>query len=192
MGSYKYIKENFQQAYKQRSDELRHRISTWRREGVVVRVDAPTNIARARELGYRAKPGVVIARVRVRKGLRKRTKPHRGRKPSKLGYFYAYRKSQQAIAEERAAREFRNCEVLNSYYVGEDGEFKFYETILLDRSNPNIVKDKAYSQIISRNNRAFRGLTSAGRKHRGLLHKGFGTTKNRPSVRANIRKIFRQ
>jgi len=101
--------------------------------------------------------------------------------------FFAYRKSYQSVAEERANRKFSNAEVLNSYYVGEDGSYIFYEVILLDRSSPSIQNDKEYKNIIKQRGRVYRGLTSSGRKHRGLLHKGFGTNKNRPSVRANIR-----
>lgn len=187
MGIAKYIKATFQQEYKERSPLLRERIAQWRKEGSVVRLAKPTNIVRARELGYKAKQGVIVARVKVRKGLRKREKPMGGRKPSKSARFFAYRKSYQSVAEERANRKFSNAEVLNSYYVGEDGNYMFYEVILLDRTHPSILNDKEYSKIIQQKGRAYRGLTSAGRKHRGLLHKGFGTNKNRPSVRANIR-----
>ncbi len=187
MGISKYIKATFQQEYKERSDILRNRIAKWRKENSVVRVDKPTNVARARELGYKDKEGVIVARVRVRKGMRKRQKPMGGRKPSKNARFFAYRKSYQSVAEERANRKFSNAEVLNSYYVGEDGNYVFYEVILLDRSSASIINDKEYQKIIKQKGRAFRGLTSAGRKHRGLLHKGFGTNKNRPSVRSNLR-----
>jgi large subunit ribosomal protein L15e len=187
MGFAKYVKETFQQEYSERSPILRERIAKWRKEGSVVRLEKPTNIVRARELGYKAKQGVIVARVKVRKGMRKRKKPMGGRKPSKNARFFAYRKSYQSVAEERANRRFSNTEVLNSYYVGEDGSYIFYEVILLDRAHPSILNDKEYKNIIKQKGRAFRGLTSSGRKHRGLLHKGFGTNKNRPSVRSNIR-----
>jgi len=187
MGIAKYMKATFQQEYKERSPILRDRLAEWRKGESVVRVERPTNLARARELGYKAKQGVIVARVKVRKGLRKRQKPMGGRKPSKSARFFAYRKSYQSVAEERANRKFSNAEVLNSYYVGEDGNYMFYEVILLDRSSPSIQNDKEYQNIIKQKGRAYRGLTSSGRKHRGLLHKGFGTNKNRPSVRANIR-----
>ncbi|MGC8662677.1 MAG: 50S ribosomal protein L15e [Candidatus Micrarchaeia archaeon] len=187
MGMVKYVKETFRQEYAERSSILRERISTWRKAGGVVRVTRPTNPVRARELGYKAKQGVIVARVKIRKGLRKREKPMGGRKPSKNARFYAYRKSHQSMAEERANRKFSNTEVLNSYYVGEDGNYSFYEVILIDRSNPSILNDRIYSKILQQKGRVYKGLTSSGRKHRGLLHKGFGTNKSRPSVRSNIR-----
>ncbi len=189
MGLYKYMTETFQNGYKERSPQLRSRISEWSKGPTVVRVEKPTNIARARELGYKDKQGVIVARVKVRGGLRRRRTVAGGRKPSKSGQFFAYAKSLQSIAEERAARKFSNCEVLNSYYVGEGNNYKFFEVILLDRDHPSIKNDKIYSKIVAQHGRAFRGLTSAGKKHRGLLQKGFGTEKNRPSVRSGKRVL---
>ncbi|MGI0133831.1 MAG: 50S ribosomal protein L15e [Candidatus Micrarchaeaceae archaeon] len=159
----------------------------WNAQSSVFRVDKPTNIARARELGYKAKQGVLIVRVQVRKGGTKRHAPAGGRKPSKSGRFYSYAKSAQAIAEERAARKFINCEVLNSYYVGDSGTKKFYEVILIDRQSSVIRSTPEYMQVLSQKNRVFRGLTYAGRKHRGITTKGFGTGTLRPSVRQRRR-----
>jgi len=42
------------------------------------------------------------------------------------------------IAEERAAKKYPNLEVLNSYYVTEDGSHKWYEVILVDPHHPVI------------------------------------------------------
>jgi large subunit ribosomal protein L15e len=140
----------------------------WRKQGVVTRIEKPTNIKRARALGYKAKQGFIVVRVRVKKGKRKRPKPDMGRKPSKAGRFFTPDKSKQMIAEEKAARKFRNLEVLNSYYVGEDGVQKWYEVIMVDPAHPSIKSDKDINWICNKKGRAFRGLTSAGKKHRGL------------------------
>ncbi len=187
MGYSKYVEKQFRQEYKERSEEYRNRLAEWRSQEPIVRIERPTNPVRARELGYKAKQGVFIVRVRVKRGLRKRPKPRAGRKPSKMGRFYAYRKSLQAVAEERASAKFSNAEVLNSYFVGEDGTNKFYEVIMLDRGNPAILADKTYSKIVAQKGRAARGLTSAGKRHRGLNKKGKGSFKVRPSVRARER-----
>src|SRR5271157_451552 len=189
MNAYKHITKSFQEEYKTRTLPLKNRLIQWRSEGTVVGLERPTNVARARELGYKAKQGITVARVKVERGLSMRPKPHRGRKPSKYGRFFAYRKSLQARAEDRAARKFSNCEVLNSYFVGSDGSSKFFEVILVDRSHPAILSDSAYTQIVAQKGRAYRGLTAAGRKHRGIIRKGFGTNQNRPSVRHNQRAI---
>ncbi len=189
MGSYKYINETFQKEYKERSQLLKDRISAWSKESPVLRIERPTNLARARELGYKSKQGVVMARVRVAGGLRRRRAVAGGRKPSRSGQFFSYDKSLQSIAEERAARKFLNCEVLNSYYVAQGNNYKFFEVILLDRNGPSIKSDSVYSGVVGMHGRAYRGLTSSGRKHRGMLRKGFGTEKNRPSVRSGKRGL---
>jgi large subunit ribosomal protein L15e len=184
MGAYKYIKESFQQQYGERSDVMRKRLSTWNNGPAIARVDKPMNVARARELGYKDKQGVVVVRIRIRKGMSKRAKARGGRKPSKSGRFFARKKSIQAMAEERVARMFSNCEVLNSYYVGEDGKQKYYEVMLVDKSHPSVGSDPVYSDIIGIRGRVYRGLTSAGKKHRGMSNKGGSTMVSRPSVRS--------
>ncbi len=137
----------------------KQRLTEWRRQTVVARIERPTRLGRARSLGYRAKQGFCLARVRVRKGMRKRPKPAGGRVPKKAGRFFTPGKGKQAIAEEKAARKFPNTEVLASYYVGEDGNFKWYEAILVERDNPAIRGDRKISWISGQRGRAFRGKT---------------------------------
>jgi large subunit ribosomal protein L15e len=187
MNMYNSMKEAFRQGYKERSQLYKERLVKWSAEPAVLAVDKPINIARARELGYKAKQGVVIARVHLLKGQSKRRKKHLHRKPAKAGKFYSYNKSLQAVAEERAARHFTNCEVLNSYFVGDTGKERFYEVILLDRSSPALKNDPQYMNILAQHNRAYRGLTMAGRRHRGISERGADTNKNRPSRRSTAR-----
>ncbi len=168
----------------------KQRLISWRREGVVTRVEHPTRIDRARSLGYKAKQGFVVARVRIAKGLRKRPKPSGGRRPKRAGRFFSTGKSKQWMAEEKAAKRFPNLEVLNSYYVGEDGKNKWFEVIMVDPDSPAIRKDRDMGWICSAQHRGrvSRGLTSAGKKSRGLRKKGKGAEKIRPSIRANLRR----
>ncbi len=156
MGSYAEISKTFRNEYSSRDSLYKERLVKWSSEPVVMRADKPTNIARARSLGYKAMQGVIIARVRVNKGKRKRSKPDGGRKPSKSGRFFSRAKSLQRIAEEKAARKFRNCEVLNSYFVGSTGQKVFYEIILLDRASKSVSANPLYNGIISQKGRAFR------------------------------------
>jgi large subunit ribosomal protein L15e len=165
MGFYKLVKKTFEKEYRERSPLYKARLIAWRKGGPVERVNKPTNIARARELGYKAKQGFVVARVKVGRGRRKRPKPDLGRKPSKSGRFFSPGKSLQRIAEEKASTKFPNLEVLNSYWVGEDGRFKYFEVLLFDVSHPVIKNDRSLSPMIGRG-RAYRGLTSAGKKGR--------------------------
>ena len=145
------------------------RLIEWRRENTLVKIAKPTRIDRARRLGYMAKGGFVVVRVRVKKGMRKRPKPSGGRVPKKAGRFFPLGKSKQQVAEERAARKFPNLNVLNSYYAGEDGVSKWFEVILVDTSRPEIRNDRKISWICKgrHRGRAFRGLTSAGKGTKG-------------------------
>lgn len=173
---------NYKEIHKQKLIELR------RQEDAIVTLARPSNIARARKLGYKAKRGVFIARVRVRKGSGSHLRPRMGRKPRRMAVNKLTRKiSIQGIAEQKAARKYSNAEVINSYWIAEDGKHEFYEVILIDTAAPEIVSDKQLGMIMSKR-RAFRGLTSSQRKTRGLGDKGKGTEKARPSRRANNRK----
>ncbi len=178
---YKQMKQTMESEYKNRSDQYKSRIIKWNSEPPIMRVDQPTNIARARELGYRAKEGIIIVRVQVHGGMRKSKHPAGGRKPHASGRYFTQEKSLQVIAEERAARKFSNFEPLNSYFVGSAGSNRFFEIILLDRANNAIKSDPHYSNVIGQRGRAFRGLTSAGRRHRGISKKRFGAHNFRPS-----------
>lgn len=149
-------------------EALSSHAKAWRRQPVIKRLDRPTRPGRARSLGYKAKQGFVMARIRIKKGGRRRPSPRKGRKPRSLGVFYNPKQRKQAIAEKRAARVFPNTEVLNSYKVGEDGKYHYFEVILVDTSHPVIKSDRSINWIISQRRRAFRGLTSAGKKGRGL------------------------
>ncbi len=142
-------------------------IKKWRKQKVITRVEKPSKPARARRLGYKAKQGFVIVRVRIKKGGRRRPTIRKGRKPSKAGLVrFTPKQNLRAIAEKRVARKYPNLDVLNSYYAGEDGQYKYYEVILVDVNHPAIKKDKNINWITKQKGRAFRGLTSAGKKSR--------------------------
>ncbi len=186
---YAYIRDAWKDPDNTYVKELRwERLQEWRRQSSVERVRRPTRIDRARALGYKAKQGIVVARVRVRRGSLRKSRFIRGRRTQRMGKNKIVAgKSIQRIGEERAARKFPNMEVLNSYWVGEDGKLKWYEVILVDPSHPSIKNDKDLNWICNNTSkgRVFRGKTSAGRKGRGMMSKGTGTEKNRPSIRSN-------
>ena len=163
------------------------RLIQWRKEENFIRVDKPLRIDRARSLGYKAKPGFIVVKARVRRGGLRKPTIKGGRKPSTKGIKkITAGKSTQRIAEERTAKRYPNMEVLNSYWIGEDGKHHFYEVILVDPVHPSIMKDPKINWITDTTNkrRVFRGKTSAGQKGRGLSHKGRGAEKVRPSIRA--------
>ena len=167
----------------------RDRMAGWRREPVFQRIERPTRLDAARRVGYRAKQGITVVRTRVRRGGLRKGKIHMKRKPSKAGIKkITMAKSIQRIAEERTSKRYPNLEVLNSYWVGEDGKNKFFEVIMIDPHHPAIKADKQLGWIAEGNShrgRAFRGKTSAGKRGRGLYNKGKGAEKLRPSLKAN-------
>ncbi len=188
--AYAYIREAWKNPWEGYVGKLMwERLQRWRREPAVVRIERPTRLDRARALGYKAKKGVIVVRVRIRRGGRRAGRPNKGRKTKSLMVSrLTPKKSLQWIAEERAARKYPNMEVLNSYWVGEDGKHKWFEVILVDRAHPAIQSDKNLSGIARQRGRVFRGLTSSARKSRGLRRKGRGAEKVRPSYRANFRR----
>ncbi len=186
-GTYQYIRQLWKSPKKSLGPSWKENLMKWRREPATVRVDHPTRLDRARSAGYKAKLGIFVVRQKVTRGSHKRPDWSGGRKTKKSRETKILQKNYQAIAEERAAKAFSNCETLNSYYVGKDGKNYWFEVILVDRSHPAIVADKSLNWISTsaHKSRASRGLTSAGRRYRGLMWKGKGTEKLRPSRRSN-------
>src|SRR3989338_4711601 len=188
MGLYKYLREAWKDS---ENDELwKQRMIEWRTQPSTLRLEHPTRLDRARSLGYKAKQGIFVVRERVRKGGHRRPQPYSkgGRRTKHATHRLDLKKSYQVIAETRVARQYLNCEVLNSYYVGEDGISKWFEVIMADRTHPSVINNPNYSWLQDARARAFRGITSAGRKSRGLRIKGKGAEKNRPSQRAHSRR----
>ncbi len=166
----KGMKNVWKQPKKNLGPLWKKRLIEWRRENVVTKLERPSRPDRARTLGYKAKQGFVVARVRVLKGKRMRPAFAGGRKPKKRGRFFTAGKSNQVMCEERAARKFPNMEILNSYYVGEDGVQEWFEVIMVDPMHPSVANDRERNWIASnkQSGRVYKGLTSAGKRMRGL------------------------
>lgn len=186
MGISKYLKEAWK---KPDAKTLRERMIDWRKGDSIVRVEKPLRLDRARNLGYKAKKGIVVVRVRIKRGGHKRTRPYKARRTKRLHIRKNLTMNYKEIAEQRVARKFTNMEVLNSYVIGKDGVNYFYEVILVDRNAPEIKSDKELSYLTkSPKRKSLRGLTSAGRKARGLRNSSVKSPKVRPSLRANRRQ----
>ncbi len=166
-GMYHYI----QQAWKKPDAEtLRQRMIEWRASPVFVKVDKPLRLDRARALGYKDKKGIVVVRIRVRRGGHKRPRPNKARRSKRMHTNKNLQLNYKTIAEQRTAKKYQNLEVLNSYQIGKDGMNYFYEVILVDPNLPVIVADKNINWICGSNQkgRAEKGLTSPGKRMRGL------------------------
>lgn len=168
---------------------LRERMIEWRKSEVFTKVEKPLRLDRAKALGYSAKKGFVIIRIRLKRGGHKRPRPNKGRRSKRLHARKTLKMSYKWIAEQRVDRKYKNLEVLNSYQIGKDGVHYFYEVICVDPSKTEIKNDKKINWICKpkNQNRPMRGLTSAGKKSRGLRNKN-PTSKVRPSVRAGKRR----
>jgi large subunit ribosomal protein L15e len=193
--AYRYMARSFRQTQGDEGSVLRHeRLLTWRRENSVTRLERPTRLDRARAVGYRAKGGFIVVRVRVRRGGQGKRAIIAGRRPKHKGILkMTLSKSLRRIAEERAQKHYPNLEVLNSYWLGEDGKQKFFEVILVDPDHPEILADPkiAWISAPAERGRVYRGLTSAGTEGRGLRWKGKGTERFRPSRARNRRDVRR-
>lgn len=190
MGMYKYVR-NLWKKPKQNMPELwRERLIKWRKDPSTVRIERPTRIDRARSLGYKAKQGFLVVRQKVPRGGHMRPMIKKGRRPKHNRRVLILGKSYKQIAEERANKKYPNCEVLNSYWVAQDGKYYWFEIILIDKAHPVILADNDINWITQKQHtrRVYRGLTSSARKSRGLRHKGKGAEKIRPSLRAKGRK----
>uniref|UniRef100_A0A914CRK2 Ribosomal protein L15 n=1 Tax=Acrobeloides nanus TaxID=290746 RepID=A0A914CRK2_9BILA len=181
MGGYKYMQEIWR---KKQSDVMRYlqRIRCWqyRQLSAVHRVPRPTRPEKARRLGYKAKQGYVIYRVRLRRGGRKRpvTKGQTYGKPKTHGVNQLkFARNTQSVAEERVGRRCGGLRVLNSYWIGQDSTYKFFEVIAIDPAHKAIRRNPEIQWITKpvHKHRELRGLTSAGKKSRGL-GKGSGYT----------------
>lgn len=138
---------------------------------VIHRASRPSRPDKARRLGYKAKQGYVIYRVRVRRGGRKRPAPkgatygeleglaHALRivliwitskgKPTNQGINQLkYQRSLKSTAEERVGRRCANLRVLNSYWINQDSTYKYFEIILVDPQHKAIRRDPRINWIV--------------------------------------------
>nr|BAN39497.1 60S ribosomal protein L15, putative [Entamoeba histolytica] len=194
MGAYKYINALNR---KKQSDVLRflRRIRCWELRHLprIHRVARPTNPERARRLGYKPKSGFVIYSVRIHRGNRK-VSARKGivhRKPACQGIHKIKRvKSLQAIAEQRVGKHCGALRVLNSYFIGQDSTYRFFEVILVDPFNAAIRNDPKMNWICAdkQKRREARGLTSAAKKSRGFTGKGGRYNKIGAGARGNLKR----
>jgi large subunit ribosomal protein L15e len=165
---YSHIKQAWKTPKEGKVAELQwQRKQQWRQEGAFVKVERPTRLDRARALGYKAKQGIVIVRSSVRKGGSRKSRHKAGRRSKRQGVNrLSRRKSIQRIAEERVSR------------------------ILVDPEHPAIQADDDLNWICAdkHRGRAFRGLTNAGKKGRGMQRRGKGTEHTRPSITGDRRR----
>lgn len=174
MGAYRYLNELWKN---KQSDVMRFlaRVRCWkmRQLPTIHRAPRPSRPEKAKRLGYKAKQGYVIYRVRVRRGCRKRpvSKGITYGKPKTHGVNkLKHDRNLRAIAENRVGKFCQALRVLNSYWIAQDAVYKYFEVIMIDTAHKVIRRDPKINWICDpvHKHREMRGLTSAGRSSRGL------------------------
>ena len=129
--------------WKQNSSDIRDRVVGWRKQNAVTRIDKPSRIQRARRLGYKAKQGIIVVRMRVGTGGMRKQRPRGGRRPKHLGVTRIKADvTMKQVAENRVLVRYPNLKLLGSYFVYKDGMHYWFEVILADPAHPRIIKDK--------------------------------------------------
>ncbi len=138
-----YMAATWNKMWKLNTDELKSKAIAWRTEHAIHRIERPSRLDRARKLGYKGKQGIILVRARVGRGGMRKQRPVAGRRPKHLGVVHIKQGiSMKQVAERRVLKRFPNMESLGSYYLHKDGQYFWYEVILVDPYHPSISNDK--------------------------------------------------
>jgi large subunit ribosomal protein L15e len=97
--------------WKSNSNELKSKAISWRAEPTINRIERPSRLDRARRLGYKAKQGIVVVRVRVSRGGMRKQRPVSGRRPKHIGVVHIKQGiSMRKVAERRVNEKYPNLE----------------------------------------------------------------------------------
>src|SRR2546428_8421214 len=97
---------------------LRQEAVEWRRDPVIMRIRRPTRPDKGSLLGYKAKQGIIMVRVRVRTGGARKPRPASGRRQKALGSVKFTRAiSFQRVGENGPLRKATNMIVMIAYYL---------------------------------------------------------------------------
>ncbi len=136
--------------WKENAPELRQRVVGWRKQSAVTRIEKPSRLQRARRLGYKAKQGIIVVRMRVGTGGMRKQRPTGGRRPKHLGVTRIKADdSMKTVAERRVLERYPNMKILGSYFIYKDGKHYWFEVILADPVHPRIAQDKELNKRIS-------------------------------------------
>ena len=146
---YKYVAETWQNALKEKNPAIKSRLVAWRRGPRVVRLAHPTRLDRARALGFRAKQGFVVVRVRIARGGIRIKRPVAGRRSKHLGVLRIKGELPEAgVVAGRVKERYPNMKVLGSYFLIEDGRYRWFEAVLMDTSHPSVRGDRELRQLV--------------------------------------------
>ena len=136
---YRQISKEWRSLVKNSSPLFKQRGIAWRRGPTIVRIKRPTRLDRAKALGYKAKQGIVVIRIKVSRGGMRQKRPTSGRRPKHMGTLKIKGHfSSQDTAERRVKEKYPNAELFGSYPVYQDGRFIWHEVILADLNHPSM------------------------------------------------------
>ncbi len=112
---YRQVGETWQKVFKDKSGDILQRAIELRRGPTMLRLERPSRIDKARMLGYKAKEGVVVVRIRVKAGGMRRPRPVSGRRPKHLGVLRMKSDEPvQKVAERRVREKHTNLKLLGA------------------------------------------------------------------------------
>jgi large subunit ribosomal protein L15e len=149
MPMYRQISKTWKSIFHEKSSDIRARAVQLRKDPAMLRVDRPWRLDRARALGYKAKEGVVVVRMRVSRGGMRKQRPTSGRRPKHMGVLKIKSAvSSQSVAERRVSERYPNMRLIGSYPVWEDGIHSWYECILVDPMHPAVRNDYNFRRAL--------------------------------------------
>jgi large subunit ribosomal protein L15e len=150
--SYSEMSKTWQKVYSEKAGDILQRAVQLRKGPTVARLERPSRINKARMMGYKAKEGVVVVRIKLSRHGMRRPRPTSGRRPKHMGVLRMKSDEPvQHVAERRVLEKYRNLKLLGSYLFWQDGKHSWFECILIDPLNPSISSDYNYRRILGLN-----------------------------------------
>ena len=146
---YRHVAETWQNGLREKDPSIKSRLVAWRRGPRVVRLEHPTRLDRARAVGFKAKQGFVVVRVRISRGGIRIKRPVAGRRSKHLGVLRIKGQLPEAgVVAGRVKERYPNMTVLGSYFLMEDGRYRWFEAVLVDAHHPSVMADKELQHLV--------------------------------------------
>lgn len=149
---YSEIGKTWQKVFHEKAGDILARAVELRRGPTITRIERPSRLDRARMIGYKAKDGVAVVRIKVSRGGMRRQRPRSGRRPKHMGVLKMKSdESVQSVAERRVREGYPNMKLIGSYILWRDGKHAWYECILIDPLCPAVKKDYNFRRMLGLN-----------------------------------------
>jgi large subunit ribosomal protein L15e len=150
--SYSEIGKTWHKVFHEKAGDISQRAVLLRRGPTIETLEKPSRLDRARMLGYKAKQGVVVVRIKLSRSGMRRKRPTSGRRSKHMGVLRMKSDEPvQHVAERRVLEKYPNLKLLGSYIYYQDGKHSWYECVLIDPLNPSIKSDYNYRRALGVN-----------------------------------------